>query len=1163
MVGPNGCGKSNIVDAVRWVLGEQRTSVLRSEKMENVIFSGSNSAKQLGLAEVSLVIENTRNVLPTEFNEVLVTRRLYRSGDSEYLINKAPCRLKDINDLFVDTGMGPDSYSVIELKMVESILSTKTDERLRLFEEAAGINKYKQRRSAAFRKLESTEIDLSRVNDILSEVERNRNALKRQVNKAERYQQLSHEIEELEIRAASLELAAINKKLVPLKTQLSEQENTFQKNRSALSRDEADVERSRAMLLRMEEKLSELQNDLMSATDALHKNENEVITGQERIKANEEKIIRFEEERAGLINRIESLGRRIEETEPQVGILAEKADGFRIKHRKQQEELEEFEKILGRRRLELNESRMQLINLMNDISETEKHRHSLETKLLHLEGREEQLNAETGRLSRSDETLSRERNQWIEKENEFSNRRDTAINELKSQKNTLGALEGEIDRLKEESVQLNSRIAGLRQQEGFLHSLIGSSDGHPGGVGYVVQNRDKLQGILGTLGELISVPGKYRSAIEAILDEKAHYVIAQSESHALEAIDQLKQQKAGRVTFLILDRITKMKTFAEDVVDGENHGRVLCREVVKADQSIQPVIDYVLSGTYLVDDSESMKALAQKLMSSQAAWAIATLNGKVMTSRGELRSQRFESGEVFSPISRKEQLAELQVQIEKFVKDKSVNDKKILAQTHKREGFLADLAGLEEKWKKTEDAYQQSRIHSAQRQTAQSNLRSSLDSAQAELGKIRENIVEAGQQLDAIKPEIEEKLKQRHKQEEKIEALQDKLAGFESQRNELADEVHNLSVDLVKASSEHGNLQVDLDRMRRSKTEFENTAVAREREIEESKKDIAHYQSEVANKTELVADLRVRRDNLLEKQASQKQEHHHLHQSMNDKEAVLKTARVNGESSADILQNLRLEISENSIRIENLRGNIREKYSVDITPIEAATPEEISTIREDLEKKKERLRLMGPVNLLALDEFKKESERFEFMNSQKEDLVEAKNTLKETIEVINNTAGEKFERVFEQIRENFRENFSVFFEGGEGDLKISFEDEDPLSAKIVILARPSGKRLGAIELLSAGEKALTAIALLFSIYQVKPSPFCILDEVDAPLDDLNVKRFLRVLHRFSDNTQFILVTHNKLTMESADYIYGVTMEQEGISKIVSVELGTEAAVEGV
>ncbi|HDL18085.1 MAG TPA: chromosome segregation protein SMC, partial [Bacteroidetes bacterium] len=387
IVGPNGCGKSNIVDAVRWVLGEQRAGILRSEKMENVIFSGSKTAKPLGMAEVSMTIQNNRNVLPIEYSEVMITRRLYRSGESEYLLNKTHCRLKDIRDLFIDTGVGPDTYSVIELKMVESILSSKSDERLGLFEEAAGINKYKQRRNAAFRKLEATNGDLNRVVDILSEVERNVNSLKRQVSHAERYQALNHEVEELEIRAASLKYFVLQKKLKPLKNDLTNLERNYQQNRSVLSRDEADLEKNRVLLMTMEDSLAKFQRNLSRQTEAIHRNENIIIVTQERFKATEEKIQRYAAEREQLKKRVEILRQRIKENEPNLGMLGEKVDALRMRYRLKEQELAEFEKALARRRLDANEAQTQLIQLLETINEKEKERNLLESQLIHQEGR--------------------------------------------------------------------------------------------------------------------------------------------------------------------------------------------------------------------------------------------------------------------------------------------------------------------------------------------------------------------------------------------------------------------------------------------------------------------------------------------------------------------------------------------------------------------------------------------------------------------------------------------------------------------------------------------------------------------------------------------------------------------------------------------------------
>ena len=422
---------------------------------------------------------------------------------------------------------------------------------------------------------------------------------------------------------------------------------------------------------------------------------------------------------------------------------------------------------------------------------------------------------------------------------------------------------------------------------------------------------------------------------------------------------------------------------------------------------------------------------------------------------------------------------------------------------------------------------------------------------------MRDKISQIFERIEKLRPEIDKFAQNRRKHEDQVELLQGKLEEYETQRNRFANEVYELNVNLVKASSEFNNLEADVKRMKRTLVEFESTIVTREKELVESQVEIKHLQTDIERLFSETEEIRVRKDELLERRSRQQQEYQQLQELMSTKESTLKSIRDLSQSSIDTLQEKRLQLSEYEMRIKNIRVNIKDKYSLEITPIQAESPDEIDSIRISLDEKKVRLNLFGPVNLLALEEFQKERDRLEFLKRQKSDLDEAKSTLIETIDIINQTASEKFEEVFDKIRENFQKNFSVFFEGGEGDLRILFDKDDPLSAKIMIMARPSGKRLGAIELLSGGEKALTAISLLFSIYQVKPSPFCILDEVDSPLDDLNVQRFLRVLRKFSDHTQFILVTHNKITMEAADFIYGVTMQEEGVSKLVSVELVKE------
>jgi len=1147
VVGPNGCGKSNIVDAIRWVLGEQRSAILRSEKMDNVIFSGSDSAKPLGMAEVSMTIKNTRNVLPIEYSEVVVTRRLFRSGESEYLLNKSSCRLKDIKDLFLDTGVGPDTYSVIELKMVETILSNKSEERLGLFEEAAGINKYKHRRNAAFRKLDATNVDLNRVVDIISEVERGVNSLKRQVSRAERYESLTHEIEELEIRSASLEYFTLKKKLSPLKEELHHLERSYQQNRSELSRDEADLEKRRVSLLELENDLSKLQGKISHLTESIHQKENFVIATQERLKATEEKVQRYSEEQVQLERRIEVLKQRIEDGEPKLTTLSEKVDGLRIKYRHKEQELSEFEKVLVRRRLEMNESRTRLIELLEVIGEKEKERNRLDSQIFHQKGRIEQIISEIDRLKKNQAKTLVEESELV-KEGKILEKEFAKIESLfKEKQEVLKNKQNEIEAIKEKHFKLENRLETLNQQQLFFQNLIEMNEGLSDGIQHILTLAKSNPNVLGLLGDLIDVPKEYRLAVEAILDEKTFYVVVKSNSDAFDLIDKLKEKKLGQVTFLILDRVKDIKKSLKK--DLPNISGIICRasDVIQSSKELKPIVDLLFRNFLFVEKTDAFQNLSNN-------WFAATLTGEVAAPFGLLRSGKYQSEEKISLISRSTQLNEIEKEKSNTQKSIELVEQELKQKLLKTEEIELEVLDLQRNVENSKEKFQQNKIETAQTQTTLANFDNSLSSLSNELEEVENFVAESKEKIKKIKPEIDDLIRKRRRYEDETEIQQEKLEELESQRNQLAEEAHEFNVDLVQTTGDKNGLEVDLKRMQRTLKEVENTVDQRKKEIEESQESIISFNKDIQSTTLDLEKIKQEKDVLLSSQEEQKQEYQKLQDTINRKERLLKESRKEGETSADTLQNLRLNISETGLKIDNLHKHIQDKYRVEITPIESGSKDELENIQTKLDQFREKLRIFGAVNLMALDEYKKESDRLEFLFRQKNDLVEAQDTLLETIQVINKTAHERFETVFNQIRSNFRQNFEDFFEGGEGDLRIRFDLDDPLAANIMILARPRGKQLGALELLSAGEKALTAITLLFSIYQVKPSPFCILDEVDAPLDDVNVRRFLRVLRNFAKDVQFIIVTHNKLTMEAADFIYGVTMAEEGISKIVSVEL---------
>ena len=1151
IVGPNGSGKTNIVDAIRWVLGEQRAGILRSDKMEKVIFAGSKSLKPVGMAEVSMTIQNDRSVLPSEYSEVVVTRRLYRSGESEYLLNKKPCRLKDITDLFLDTGLGPDSYSVIELKMVESILSPKTEDRLRLFEEAAGINKYKHRRAAALRKLDATQEDLNRVNDIISEVARTVNSLKRQVNKAERYKKLSEEIEQLDVRNASLELGKIFGELRPLKSQLEQRQQAFQNNRSALGKEEANLERMRAEVLSMEDHLSNVQTDLDSITQNIHQKESELAVSSERIRSLNEKISRYKTEEEQLRKRQQILLKQLEESRPKLLEIQEISDGYKLKLRLKQEELEGFEKILNRRRLEANDYRKKLVDLLKELDKNEKEKSRYEAQILHLQGKQEQLQQELIAAREEEKRLKKSLAEQMQLDSNSGSKRDQLLRTLQEMEDSVQKADQSRRNLREKLLDIKSSLQSKYQQKNFLQHVIEVNEGFPEGVKFLLEHQSEFPGLLGPLGDLIDVPKKYRNAVEAILSGMASFLVVEKAENAYAAIERLQKQKLGQVTFVVLEWLKEPLKTSRPSVPGS---RVLgwASELVHVGKRFKPIVEWLLSDFLIVENADMQKSIHQNYGIN-----VVTLAGELISKQGLLRTSWYAHGKRVASVGRKSELERLSSEIKSLESEQRKLAAKYEEDQKIYESFQKEFDAQKLALKQYEDQNFQQRLQLAKDQEAHEKTVNLIKKITTEIESTGNSIQGAYEKINRLMPAIEQLSKRKDQFERDSQKLLEKVQKLEEERNNLAEVAHELNLNLVRTTAEKKNIQSEIERMERSIRELTKTLAARDREIGEAETDIEYLKDVIEKAHAILAELYEKREVLVKDKNKLQAELENLRTLLKTKEEDVKHAREAGESSSDLLRDLKLKISELELRADNIRHNMNEKYAIEIVAANPKTPGEIMEITERLEMLRSRLQSFGPVNLLSLEEYEKESKRLEFLEKQRDDLLDAKNTLLETISIINKTAHDKFYNVFQKIRENFRRNFQSFFEGGEGDIKIRFNPDDPLEASISIMARPKGKAISSMELLSAGEKALTAVTLLFSIYQVKPSPFCVLDEVDAPLDDVNLRRFLRVVREFSDTVQFILVTHNKVTMEASDNIYGITMADEGVSKLISVRFEKE------
>jgi chromosome segregation protein len=1149
IVGPNGCGKSNVVDSIRWVLGEQRASALRSDKMENVIFAGTKKLKALGLAEVSLTIQNNKGILPTEYTEVTVTRRLYRSGESEYLLNKTVCRLRDINDLFMDTGIGFNAYSVIELKMIELILNDKTNERRRLLEEAAGVTKYKHRRQASLRKLEAVQQDLTRVQDIISEVEKVVRSLERQAKKAEQYNKLQEQLKGLEVEMIEREYSEIKNSIGPIKSRIEELKFTKTNIDSKLSSDEVDLEKVKKELIDIEQKVAIASKNLSNNSIEINRLEHEIQLQNERLKSLGESIIRYENENKNLSIEIdvhEDVRKRdlsiIEESQ---GILEEIEYRFEDKN----EELKQINAVLAEKNTGIKELSDKKISIINEIASYRNKHSNIQYRVDSISQRDEDIEQEIefdmDEMGKCDEQIT-----ILEKEldilKEAIKAAEKEFQEKEAEKETV---KNEIESLQNKSFDIQSKIGKNISKVDLLRSLIEKNTGISESVQFLTRKSEWLDKPVQTVAEVINADAKYRVAIEAALGEIAGYIIVNSYHEANAGIEILKKTSHGKATFICLDKINSLK-ISED--SGSDSTVLKAMNVIRCDDQYKNLFKFLLKNVFVFEKVDD----AIKFVDSHQNSCAITLEGEIFGGNGIVKggSKRTDEGLL---IGKKEQLKELVSEVEslkteleenqKFLKERniyfnSINLKDYADKIVKAGNNNSDME------KKISEFY-----------VRKNNLRGSIDKITVEKNKLENDRIAFNKELSDAFPIIQNLENDLNLLEDDIEKAGKELSEIEYNRNRKNEEVNEIRIQLVSKSSEIQNYKNEMERSSNQVETIKKT-------IERHNNEIIEFRTEIGNLTESNLTYEKTLTELLENNVVFQEERDQVLNVYSTKkeevtvvEKIIREGRRSHDEFLNELSDLEIRYNELKMRLENLRVRAKDDYQLDVQTrlFEDAGMFNFNEAKEQVRQIKEKIHSLGPVNSLAFEEYKTEKERLDFLLSQRSDLNESEKTLMETIEEINDTATTKFTETFDLIRTNFINVFKTLFdEGDEADLR--FKDNiDPLEGEIEIVAKPKGKKPQSIEQLSGGEKTLTAISLLFAIYLVKPSPFCILDEVDAPLDDGNIDRFIKILRKFSDNTQFIVVTHNKKTMEASDTMYGVTMEEMGVSKIVSVQFNDD------
>jgi len=1149
VVGPNGCGKTNIVDAIRWGLGEQRASILRTDRMENVIFGGSRAAKPLGMAEVSITFDNSKHIIPLDYNEIVITRRLYRSGESEYLINKTAVRLKDVKDLIMDTGIGADAYSVIELKMVEDILSDKAEDRRKLLEEAAGVTKYKHRLRAAMRKLDATQRDLLRVNDIILEVERTVNSLKRQVQRAKRFQDHQERVKELELMRGSIIYHEMKSEVQPLREQMTALKEQKEGSTSEISREEADMEALKAQLVEKEKALLADREKLNALVSKIHQREGDIRVSRERIHSLKERIERNEKEVIDLTRRREDQKNHLEAAKRDRGTLQVKITSTGRLFNNKKKELEVYQQGLNLKRLDLNSKKKEIITILEEINRLSNEETSKRAKTDNSQGRLERLDEEDKlfRQTMKDVLAKRKLAETelaaaLKKKEALTNNKASLI---KKEEN----LQARLEEIREGSYQLKSEYDLVKGRAAFLKNVIESGEGMTDGGRKLLKK--KPAGVLGAIADVINTDPQYSLAIETALGESSKYLLARDTENAFQALKELNRTGGGRVALVCLDRVKNIAVSASRPklpkdISIEGWGD----ELASCDKEIEPVLKHLLGDLLVVADLNEARKVPPALIESGIR--VVTLQGEIVSDWG-VQQPGNQDNKDGGMVGRTKRLGEHEKRLQKISTELVAAEENITK-------FIAELANYKKEKQDLDSEIEVASRQMIEAEKLEAQVRYENEKSEEGLQKniternhLLQEIEKSKEFLENIRPRMDGLVEQRERIEGATTQIQSDVDKMEEEEERMEDEVHRMNLTMVRLRGEAKNLDHDIDRSGLLVKEIKETIEQRTEESEAAAEEIEECSVETEkNKEALGSDYEAK-----EKQEVQLNEKDAAYQEMKEvlqsREKEVRMVRKTREEAAETLHRMELEIAELDNKAGNLRDRLWEEYEEDVRKV--APPEEkpdMDEVEEEIEDRKRKMKTIGGVNLMALEEYDEESKRLEFLTQQCNDLLTAEKTLEETITKINQTARERFEEIFREVRINFQNTFKRFFKGGEADLRLP-EDEDPLEAQIEITARPAGKQFRDLSLLSGGERALTAISLLFALYLVKPSPFCILDEIDAPLDDANVERFTSVLAEFAEKTQFIIVTHNKATMKASRALYGVTNEEEGISKIVSVK----------
>jgi chromosome segregation protein len=1177
IVGPNGCGKSNVSDAIRWVLGEQSAKALRGGEMADVIFNGTDGRKPLGMAEVSLTIggvdEEQLKAAGVEmaYNEVTVTRRVFRDGGSEYFINKTSCRLKDIQQLFMGTGMGKTSYSIMAQGNITQILSSKPDDRRLVFEEAAGITKFKSQKKEAIRKLEATDQNLLRVEDLIKEVKRQIGSLQRQAGKARRYKQVAVELQHLDTQLARHQFDV-------LQGEIRERETTVEKMRLEIDLCSEGVGRGEVEISQLRERLSELEQEISTAQQLGLELKGQIDRHDSRIHFNQERLKELESQNAKASSDISQAEERTLIAEQELINVTEKLASSEAALGEKRKELEYKRTALQAVESDLMGKQEQIRKAQTDLfasaQQLARVRNEINTLDLQKQGNVVRLE----KLSSEQIQLEEERTRLETRLQEFAANVEMEKLNVQTQRGTVEERQQRLREIQQELNRVTQELdAQLRQQaekRSRLNVLEQLQDSHEGFSAGALAALKTAQNALGSLADKIKVPDQYIVAIETALGHNLQLVLTEQPDSAQTILDDLRNNKKGRASIAAL----ALQSLDFRIHNVELPNATSALSVVESEAAVQPLLQRLLGQTLIVPD----------LAAATVGWRETNGGCDFVTHTGELLSRNgvFTGGYLngsangkapSSILGRKNQIAELQT---------------IIAQLQEQVNEISRCKGAL--------LSEQTELQ-ASLQQAQTELRTqevAIATRQGEFNALHNSQRVLNQKIDAVATEFDRLTTQEAAGTQKREALAAQIGELEMRERALQQQVNELNagVEELRQNRDAANATLTETKVTLATEEQlvnsfrgqKNPLEQRIRELthvaEQRRNEIASFlsrktqaESEIADSQQKIESLQHEREQINTQAAELVTQREAQESDISMREEALRDQRRRLTETQQQRGGLEVELAQKNMAVQNLRERVQQKYQINIddvrsesftityadegaAKVETITPEQMAQsgmatdwnmVQEQVLALQKRIDEIGPVNLVAIEEYEETELRYQFLTKQHEDLVQAKTQLMDVINRINTQTKEMFLETFNRIRDNFRTMFVDIFGGGKADL-ILVNDGDVLESGIDIVARPPGKQLQTISLLSGGEQTMTAVALLFSIYQVKPSPFCVLDELDAPLDESNVNRFVKVLKRFIEQSQFVIITHNKRTISMADVLYGVTMQEHGVSKMVSV-----------